>query len=104
VNAKDFLKHDNPYDVGMTALFGTTGGYHTLTEGDTLLLLGCDFAWRQFYPERAKIIQIDIDGVHLGRRHPVGLAAVGDIAATLEALLPRINSRDDRSFLVTRAG
>jgi pyruvate dehydrogenase (quinone) len=97
--AKDFLEHDNPYDVGMTGVFGTKGGYHTLTECDTLLLLGCDFAWRQFYPQRAKIIQIDIDGVHLGRRHTVDIAAVGDIAPTIEALLPRINSRDDRSFL-----
>jgi pyruvate dehydrogenase (quinone) len=97
--AKDFLEHDNPYDVGMTGIFGTRGGFHALTECDTLLLLGCDFAWRQFYPERAKIIQIDIDGAHLGRRHPVDIAAVGDIAPTLEALFPRIKARGDRTFL-----
>jgi hypothetical protein len=36
----DFLEHHNPYDVGMTGLFGNRGGYHTLTECDTLLLLG----------------------------------------------------------------
>jgi pyruvate dehydrogenase (quinone) len=97
--AKDFLEHDNPYDVGMTGVFGTRGGYHALTECDTLLLLGCDFAWRQFYPERATIIQIDIDGAHLGRRHPVDIAAVGDIAPTLEALLPKVDARADRRFL-----
>jgi len=97
--AKDFLEHDNPYDVGMTGVFGTKGGYYALTECDTLLLLGCDFAWRQFYPEQATIIQIDIDGAHLGRRHPVDIAAVGDIAPTLEALLPRIELRTDRDFL-----
>jgi pyruvate dehydrogenase (quinone) len=97
--AKDFLEHDNPYDVGMTGVFGTKGGYHALTECDTLLLLGCDFAWRQFYPERATIIQIDIDGAHLGRRHPVDIGVVGDIAPTLEALLPKIASRTDRTFL-----
>jgi pyruvate dehydrogenase (quinone) len=97
--AKDFLEHDNPYDVGMTGIFGTRGGFHALTECDTLLLLGCDFAWRQFYPERAKIIQVDIEGAHLGRRHPVDIAAVGDIAPTLEALFPRIKARDDRTFL-----
>jgi pyruvate dehydrogenase (quinone) len=74
----------------MTGVFGTKGGYHALTTCDTLLLLGCDFAWRQFYPEWATIIQIDIDGAHLGRRHPVNIGAVGDIAPTLEALLPRI--------------
>src|SRR5882762_7029214 len=97
--AKDFLAYDNPYDVSMTGVFGTKGGYHALTECDTLLLLGCDFAWRQFYPQGATIIQIDVDGAHLGRRHPVDIAAVGDIAPTLEALLPRVQERADRSFL-----
>jgi len=97
--AKDFLEHDNPYDVGMTGVFGAKGGYDALTECDTLLLLGCDFAWRQFYPTKATIVQVDIDGAHLGRRHPVDIAAVGDIAPTLDALLPRIAEREDRSFL-----
>ena len=97
--AKDFLEHDNPFDVGMTGIFGTAGGYGALMECDTLLLLGCDFAWRQFYPDKATIIQIDIDATHLGRRHPVDLAVVGDIAPTLDALLPRITPRDDRAFL-----
>jgi pyruvate dehydrogenase (quinone) len=97
--AKDFLEYDNPFDVGMTGVFGIESGYHALMECDTLLLLGCDFAWRQFYPAKAKIVQIDIDGTHLGRRHPVDVGAVGDVKATLEALLPRIKSCDDRSFL-----
>ncbi|MGA0603300.1 thiamine pyrophosphate-dependent enzyme [Caulobacter sp. KR2-114] len=97
--AKDFLEHDNPYDVGMTGVFGAKGGYDALTACDTLLLLGCDFAWRQFYPTKATIIQVDIDGAHLGRRHPVDIAAVGDIGPTLDALLPRLRPRDDRSFL-----
>jgi pyruvate dehydrogenase (quinone) len=97
--AKDFLEHTNPFDVGMTGIFGIESGYHALTSCDTLLLLGCDFAWRQFYPENATIIQIDIDGTHLGRRHPVDIAAVGDVAPTLDALLPRIRARDKREFL-----
>jgi pyruvate dehydrogenase (quinone) len=97
--AKDFLEHHNPFDVGMTGIFGTEGGYHALVSCDTLLLLGCDFAWRQFYPDKAKIIQVDIDGAHLGRRHPVDLGVVGDIAPTLDALLPRITARSDHAFL-----
>jgi pyruvate dehydrogenase (quinone) len=97
--AKDFLSYDNPFDVGMTGIFGSEAGYHAIKSCDTLLLLGCDFAWRQFYPDRARIIQIDIDGAHLGRRHPVDLAAVGDVAHTLDALLPLIRPRADRGFL-----
>ncbi len=55
---------------------------------DTLLLLGYDFAWRQFYPSDARIVQIDIDPTHLGRRHPIEIGVVGEAKATLEALTP----------------
>ncbi|CDO38685.1 thiamine pyrophosphate-dependent enzyme [Novosphingobium sp. KN65.2] len=97
--AKDFLEHDNPNLVGMTGIFGSEAGYHALMDCDTLLLLGCDFAWRQYYPDKATILQIDIDGTHLGRRHPVDHAAVGDVRDTLEALLPLIDECADRDFL-----
>lgn len=97
--AKDFLEYDNPFGVGMTGIFGTEGGHHALMTCDTLLLLGCDFAWRQFYPSKAKIIQVDIEGAHLGRRHPIDLGVVGDVKPTLQALLPRLRPREDRAFL-----
>lgn len=97
--AKDFLEHDNPFDVGMTGIFGSEAGYHALMSCDVLLLLGCDFAWRQYYPQKATILQVDLDGTHLGRRHPVDIGVVGDIGPTLEALLPRITQREDESFL-----
>jgi pyruvate dehydrogenase (quinone) len=74
-------------------------GYQAVLNCDTLLLLGTDFAWRQFYPKKATIIQIDIDPTHVGRRHPVTLGLVGNIKDSLQALLPRIKQRDDTAFL-----
>jgi pyruvate dehydrogenase (quinone) len=100
--AKDFVEADNPYNVGMTGVFGSKAGYHAVTQCDTLVLLGCDFAWRQFYPKDARIIQIDLDPTHLGRRHPVEVGVVGDIAATLDALQPRLKTQEDRTFLDAR--
>ncbi|MES9025175.1 thiamine pyrophosphate-dependent enzyme [Stenotrophomonas sp. BSUC-16] len=97
--AKDFVEPDNPYNMGMTGIFGIESGFHTLMACDTLLLLGADFAWGQFYPDKATIIQVDRDGSHLGRRHPVNLGVVGDIAPTLDALLPMLPPREDSSFL-----
>jgi len=97
--AKDFIEYDNPCNVGMTGMLGTAGGYHTIKTCDTLLLLGCDFAWRQFYPDKARIVQVDIDPTHLGRRHPVELGVVGDIKATVAALLPKVAARSERGFL-----
>jgi pyruvate dehydrogenase (quinone) len=97
--AKDFVEYDNPYNVGMTGVFGMESGYHAVMECDTLLLLGCDFAWRQFYPSHARIVQIDIDPTHLGRRHPVEVGVVGDIRETIDALLPRLHVFTERKFL-----
>src|SRR6201992_3551473 len=96
---KDFVEYDNPHNVGMTGMIGGAAGYHAILDCDVLLQLGADFAWPQFYPDRAKIVQIDIDPTHIGRRHPVTIGAVGNIKATLEALLPRLEQHDDGSFL-----
>ena len=82
---KDFVAHDNPYNVGMTGMIGGAAGYHAVLDCEVLLQLGADFAWAQFYPDRAKIIQIDLDPTHIGHRHPVTFGAVGDIKATLKA-------------------
>jgi pyruvate dehydrogenase (quinone) len=96
---KDFLEYDNPYNVGMTGIIGGPAGYHAILDCDVLLLLGADFAWGQFYPNEATIIQIDIDPTHIGRRHPVSIGAVGNIKETLEALLPRLKQHEDGAFL-----
>lgn len=97
--AKDFVEPDNPFNVGMTGVFGSRAGFNAVIQCDTLLLLGCDFAWRQFYPTDAEVIQIDSDPTHLGRRSPVAIGAVGDIGPTLDALLPRLQRREGREFL-----
>jgi pyruvate dehydrogenase (quinone) len=96
---KDFLEYSNPYNVGMTGIIGGAASYHAVLDCDVLLLLGADFAWSQFYPDSATIIQIDADPTHIGRRHPVTFGAMGDIKTTLDALLPRLAQHDDNAFL-----
>jgi pyruvate dehydrogenase (quinone) len=98
---KDFVEYDNPYNVGMTGIIGGAAGYHAVLDCDVLLLLGADFAWPQFYPDRATIIQIDADPTHIGRRHPVAIGAVGDIKTTLQALLPRLVQHESGRFLAS---
>ena len=83
----------------MTGILGNEAGYRAVLDCDTLLVLGADFAWRQFYPDHANIIQIDIKATHIGRRHHVTLGAVGDIKPTLQALLPHLEANPDSSFL-----
>lgn len=66
---------------------------------DTLLLLGTSFPYRQFYPTKAQIIQIDLQGEQLGKRVDVAVGAVGDIACTLKALLPFLEMKSDSKHL-----
>jgi pyruvate dehydrogenase (quinone) len=97
--AKDILEADNPNAVGMTGLLGWGAAYSALEECDLLLLLGTDFPYHPFMPEKSTIVQIDEQAAHLGRRAKVDLGLVGDVGETLKALLPRLSQRPNREFL-----
>jgi pyruvate dehydrogenase (quinone) len=95
LRGKEFIEYDNPFDVGMTGLLGFSSGYRAMMDCDTLLMLGTDFPYQQFYPEKATIIQVDIRGEQIGRRTKVDLGLVGDVKTTLRALLPHLTEKMD---------
>ncbi|MBS0358434.1 MAG: ubiquinone-dependent pyruvate dehydrogenase [Proteobacteria bacterium] len=99
LRGKEFVEYNNPYDVGMTGLIGFASGYYAMEACDTLLLLGTSFPYRQFYPSQSRIIQIDIRGENLGKRTPLELGVVGDVKATIQALLPLLKKQDDTTHL-----
>src|SRR5258708_11769686 len=67
---------------------------------DALLRLGTDFPYRQFYPEgRVRIAQLDIRPQNLGRRAPIEVGLVCDVAATIAALLPRLEEKTNTAHL-----
>jgi len=104
LRAKEFLEHDNPFDVGMTGLIGFSSGYHAMADADLLLLLGTDFPYRQFYPERARKVQVDLNAGHIGRRTRLELGVVGEVGATLRAVLPRLASKGENDHLNASMG
>jgi pyruvate dehydrogenase (quinone) len=85
----------------MTGLIGFSSGYYAMRACDTLLMLGTDFPYRQFYPEErsARIAQVDLRSENIGRRVPVDLGVVGDVRATLAALLPLLDEKTDGAHL-----
>jgi pyruvate dehydrogenase (quinone) len=97
--AKDFIEYGNELEVGMTGVFGLAGGYRAVTECDTLLLLGCSFAWTEFYTDKAKIIQVDRDPGQIGLRHPVDIGVVGTVRDTCAALGQRVQHHADRDWV-----
>lgn len=99
MRGKDFIGYDNEFDVGMTGLLGFSSGYKALKGADTLLILGSSLPYRQFYPENADVIQVDVRGEQIGTRVDVDVPLVGGVKETALALLPRLKRAKSSRFL-----
>ncbi|WP_022721042.1 ubiquinone-dependent pyruvate dehydrogenase [Rhodopseudomonas sp. B29] len=99
LGGKEYVEYDNPYDVGMTGFIGFSSGYAAMHACDVLLMLGTDFPYKQFFPSDARIAQVDIRAENLGRRCKLDLGIVGGVRETIEALLPKLAAKTDRSHL-----
>jgi pyruvate dehydrogenase (quinone) len=93
LGGKEHVEYDNLYDVGMTGLIGFASGYEAMHACDVLLMLGTDFPYKQFLPTDIRIAQVDIRPANLGRRCKLELGVVGDVGATISALLPRLEPK-----------
>ena len=98
LRGKEWIQYDNPYDVGMSGLLGYGACYDATHQADLLALLGTDFPYDSFLPQR-HTVQVEHDLARLGRRTALDLAVHGDVAATLRAVLPLVKQKSDRSFL-----
>ncbi|MCM2424592.1 thiamine pyrophosphate-dependent enzyme [Streptomyces sp. RKAG337] len=101
LKAKEGFEGDNPYQVGQTGLIGNPAAAGALDECDTLLMLGTDFPYRDWYPTGCRVVQIDTQEQNLGRRVPIDAGLAGDTGATLRALLPHLDAKPDRAHLDT---
>ncbi len=97
---KDVLPDDLPWVTGSIGLLGTTASWHLMTDCDTLLTVGSNFPYTQFLPElgQARGVQIDRSGKWIGMRYPYELNLVGDAKTTLQALIPLLQRKSDRSW------
>ncbi len=98
LGGKEWIQYDNPYDVGMSGLLGYGACFEATHEADVLVLLGTDFPYASFLPQKATA-QVDRDPAKLGRRSRVEWPVHGDVKATIRKLLPLLEPKRDRSFL-----
>ncbi|GAA1955297.1 pyruvate dehydrogenase [Amycolatopsis minnesotensis] len=98
LRGKEFIQYDNPFDVGMSGLLGYGACYDAMHAADLVLLLGTDFPYDNFLPQ-ANTVQVDIDAARIGRRSVLEFGVLGDVGATIGAVLPRLTRREDRTFL-----
>src|SRR3954464_10087025 len=97
---KDVLPDTLPWVTGSIGLLGTTASYKLMMNCDPLLTVGSNFPYTQFLPplDQARAIQIDRSGKWIGMRYPYELNLVGDAKTTLQALIPHLKHKDDRSW------
>ncbi len=99
LGGKEFIQYDNPYDVGMSGLLGYGACTEACNQCDVLVMIGTNFPYTAFLPKDIPVVQIDRVTSQLGRRVPLALAIQGDSKATIAALLPQIETKNDRAFL-----
>jgi thiamine pyrophosphate-dependent acetolactate synthase large subunit-like protein len=99
--ALDLFAFDDPYVVGGLGLIGSRAGYDAVHGCDVLLMVGSDYPYTEFLPDRAKVIQIDERAQAIGRRLPVAQAVLGSARPAIAALLARVRERDERRFLAS---
>ncbi len=97
---KAALPDDLPFVTGAIGLLGTQPSWQLMAGCDTLLMVGTHFPYTEFLPKpgQARGVQVDIDGARLGLRYPMEVNLAGDAAATLRALLPRLQRKTDRGW------
>jgi pyruvate dehydrogenase (quinone) len=97
---KDVLSDELPFVTGSIGLLGTKASYQMMEDCDTLLTVGSSFPYTQFMPAlgQARAVQIDIDGTMIGMRYPYEVNLVGDSRRTLQALIPLLEQKQDRSW------
>ncbi|HWK26483.1 MAG TPA: thiamine pyrophosphate-requiring protein [Solirubrobacter sp.] len=97
---KAALPDDLPWVTGAIGLLGTKPSWDLMAGCDTLLMVGSSFPYSEFLPEegQARGVQIDVDARMLGIRYPMEVNLVGDSAQTLQALIPLLERKADRSW------
>ncbi|MGN6121747.1 MAG: thiamine pyrophosphate-requiring protein, partial [Sphingomonas oligoaromativorans] len=103
---KDVLPDALPWVTGSIGLLGTKPRYDLMMECDTFLMLGSGFPYSEFLPHegQARGVQVDLDPGMLSIRYPMEVNLCGDVAATLEALLPLLAAKPDNGWRDTIAG
>lgn len=97
-------KRDCPNFLGHMAFMGTWAAIDAVQNADVCILLGMNFPYPGFFPEHKKVIQVDIRAERLGRKCPVDVGVRADVRKFLEALLPLVEPKTDRSFLDEHLG
>jgi pyruvate dehydrogenase (quinone) len=98
VKGQDILPYDDPRWIGGIGMIGTKAVYNAIMSCDLLLMLGTDYPYSEFLPQKGDVVQIDDRARVLGRRAPTALGVVGSVQPTLQLLLDKVAAKTDEKF------
>ncbi|HWT32310.1 MAG TPA: thiamine pyrophosphate-requiring protein [Microbacterium sp.] len=100
LRGKDVVPGDVPHHTQQLGLLGSLPSLHQVERCDTLVLLGTNYPYGEFLPPSgsARALQIDLRPEQLGTRYPTEVNLWGDVRATLQALIPLLDEKRDRSW------
>ena len=95
---KDIMPFDDPRWMGGIGMIGTKADYDAIMHCELLLMLGTDYPFSEFLPQKGSVIQIDERAVALGRRAATELGVRGSVRPTVKLLLNEVAAKSDGSF------
>jgi pyruvate dehydrogenase (quinone) len=100
LNGRDVVPDDAPWVTGSIGLLGTKPSDEMMENCDTLIMIGSSFPYSEWLPKpgQARGVQIDLDATRLGIRYPMEVNLCGESRETLQALLPLLERKTDRSW------
>ena len=98
--ALDLFAFDNPQVIGGLGLIGSKAGFDAVHACDLLVMIGSDYPYSEFLPQKTKVIQIDERGFAIGRRLPVSQPVVGSSRPAVASLVAAVRGKSDDSFLL----
>src|SRR6516162_4914289 len=98
VKGKDIMPFDDPRWMGGIGMIGTKAVYNAIMQCDLLLMLGTDYPYSEFLPQKGSVVQVDERAGVLGRRAPISFGVVGSVRPTVKLLLDEVAAKSDSKF------
>jgi pyruvate dehydrogenase (quinone) len=98
VKGKDIMPYDDPHWMGGIGFIGSKPVYNAVMRADLLLMVGTDYPYSNFLPDRPVVVQIDERPEVLGRRAPTALGVLGSARPALKLLIDQVAPKTDTRY------
>jgi pyruvate dehydrogenase (quinone) len=98
VKGQDIMAYDDPHWLGGIGMIGTKPSYNAVMSADLLLMVGTDYPFSNFLPNRPVVVQIDERPEVIGRRAPTVVGVLGSARPTLKQLIDQVTPKTDTRY------